>query len=57
MSSAETLTVEEGVSAIVRYALIGPDGPTGGFFDDNALTPGDMCEFKPEAGHEIAGQL
>jgi NAD(P)-dependent dehydrogenase (short-subunit alcohol dehydrogenase family) len=28
-------TVEEGAVAIVRYALIGSDGPTGGFFDKN----------------------
>jgi NAD(P)-dependent dehydrogenase (short-subunit alcohol dehydrogenase family) len=28
-------TVEQGVEAIVRYALITPDGPTGGFFDRN----------------------
>ncbi|MFG2922460.1 SDR family NAD(P)-dependent oxidoreductase [Streptomyces sp. NPDC048305] len=26
-------TVEEGADIIVRMALIGPDGPTGGFFD------------------------
>jgi hypothetical protein len=25
----------EGAEAIVRYALITPDGPTGGFFDRN----------------------
>jgi NAD(P)-dependent dehydrogenase (short-subunit alcohol dehydrogenase family) len=30
-----TQTVEQGVEAIVRYALIPPDGPTGGFFDRN----------------------
>ena len=28
-----TQTVEEGAEAIVRYALVAPDGPTGGFFD------------------------
>ncbi|WP_037577006.1 SDR family NAD(P)-dependent oxidoreductase [Phaeacidiphilus oryzae] len=28
-----TQTVREGAEAIVRMALIGPDGPTGGFFD------------------------
>jgi NAD(P)-dependent dehydrogenase (short-subunit alcohol dehydrogenase family) len=28
-------TVEEGASVIIRYALITPDGPTGGFFDRN----------------------
>jgi NAD(P)-dependent dehydrogenase (short-subunit alcohol dehydrogenase family) len=28
-----TQTVQEGAEAIVRYALITPDGPTGGFFD------------------------
>jgi NAD(P)-dependent dehydrogenase (short-subunit alcohol dehydrogenase family) len=28
-----TQTVEEGAEAIVRYALIPPDGPSGGFFD------------------------
>ena len=26
-------TVEEGTDAIVEYAQLGPDGPTGGFFD------------------------
>jgi NAD(P)-dependent dehydrogenase (short-subunit alcohol dehydrogenase family) len=30
-----TQTVEEGAEAIVRYALIPPDGPSGGFFDRN----------------------
>ncbi len=30
-------TVEEGAVAIVRYATIGPDGPTGGFFDANGV--------------------
>jgi NAD(P)-dependent dehydrogenase (short-subunit alcohol dehydrogenase family) len=28
-----TQTVEEGAETIVRAALLGPDGPTGGFFD------------------------
>jgi NAD(P)-dependent dehydrogenase (short-subunit alcohol dehydrogenase family) len=28
-----TQSVKAGAEAIVRYALIGPDGPTGGFFD------------------------
>jgi NAD(P)-dependent dehydrogenase (short-subunit alcohol dehydrogenase family) len=30
-----TQTVEQGAEAIVRYALVTPDGPTGGFFDRN----------------------
>ncbi|HEY6672108.1 MAG TPA: SDR family NAD(P)-dependent oxidoreductase, partial [Solirubrobacterales bacterium] len=30
-----TQTVEEGAEAIVHYALVAPDGPTGGFFDRN----------------------
>jgi NAD(P)-dependent dehydrogenase (short-subunit alcohol dehydrogenase family) len=30
-----TQTVEEGAEAIVRYALVTPDGPTGGFFARN----------------------
>jgi NAD(P)-dependent dehydrogenase (short-subunit alcohol dehydrogenase family) len=30
-----TQTVEEGAGMIIRYALITPDGPTGGFFDRN----------------------
>jgi NAD(P)-dependent dehydrogenase (short-subunit alcohol dehydrogenase family) len=30
-----TQTVEEGAEAIIRYALITPDGPTGGFVDRN----------------------
>jgi len=28
-----TQTVEQGAEVIVRYALVAPDGPTGGFFD------------------------
>jgi NAD(P)-dependent dehydrogenase (short-subunit alcohol dehydrogenase family) len=28
-----TQTVKQGAEAIVRYAQIAPDGPTGGFFD------------------------
>jgi hypothetical protein len=28
-----TQTVEEGAGIIVRMAQLGPDGPTGGFFD------------------------
>jgi NAD(P)-dependent dehydrogenase (short-subunit alcohol dehydrogenase family) len=28
-----TQTVDEGAEIIVRMALIGPDGPTGGYFD------------------------
>jgi NAD(P)-dependent dehydrogenase (short-subunit alcohol dehydrogenase family) len=34
-----TQTVTEGTDAIVRYATIGPDGPTGGFFDRTGLVP------------------
>jgi NAD(P)-dependent dehydrogenase (short-subunit alcohol dehydrogenase family) len=34
-----TQTVEEGAEAIVRYALIPLDGPTGGFFDRNGAEP------------------
>jgi len=30
-----TQTVEQGAEAIVRYALISSDGPTGGFFDSS----------------------
>ena len=30
-----TQTVEQGAEAIVRYALVDEDGPTGGFFDRN----------------------
>lgn len=30
-----TQTVKEGAGVIIRYALITPDGPTGGFFDQN----------------------
>lgn len=32
-------TVEEGARAIVRAALLGPDGPTGTFFDDSGAVP------------------
>jgi NAD(P)-dependent dehydrogenase (short-subunit alcohol dehydrogenase family) len=31
-----TLTVEEGAAVPVRLALLPADGPTGGFFDDQA---------------------
>jgi NAD(P)-dependent dehydrogenase (short-subunit alcohol dehydrogenase family) len=34
-----TQTVEEGAEAIVRYALISVDGPSGGFFDRNGAEP------------------
>jgi hypothetical protein len=34
-----TQTVENGAEAIVRYALIPVDGPTGGFFDRNGAEP------------------
>ena len=34
-----TQTVEQGAEAIVRYALIACDGPTGGFFDRNGTKP------------------
>jgi NAD(P)-dependent dehydrogenase (short-subunit alcohol dehydrogenase family) len=34
-----TQTVEQGAEAIVRYALITEDGPTGGFFDRNGTEP------------------
>jgi NAD(P)-dependent dehydrogenase (short-subunit alcohol dehydrogenase family) len=30
-----TQTVEQGAEAIVRYAQVAPDGPSGGFFDRN----------------------
>ncbi len=30
-----TQSIEQGADAIVRYALVTPDGPTGGFFDRN----------------------
>ncbi|MEU7399623.1 SDR family NAD(P)-dependent oxidoreductase [Streptomyces albogriseolus] len=32
-------TVEEGADIIVRMAQIGPDGPTGGFFDARGVIP------------------
>jgi len=32
-------TLEEGATAIVRYAQIGPDGPTGGFLDERGARP------------------
>ncbi len=32
-------TVEEGAEIIVRMARIGPDGPTGGFFDAHGAIP------------------
>jgi NAD(P)-dependent dehydrogenase (short-subunit alcohol dehydrogenase family) len=36
---AGTQTVEEGAEIIVRMARIGPDGPTGGFFDAAGTIP------------------
>jgi NAD(P)-dependent dehydrogenase (short-subunit alcohol dehydrogenase family) len=32
-------TVEEGARAIVAMATVGPDGPTGGFFDEHGPVP------------------
>lgn len=32
-------TVEEGARIIVEMAAVGPDGPTGGFFDDTGRVP------------------
>jgi NAD(P)-dependent dehydrogenase (short-subunit alcohol dehydrogenase family) len=34
-----TQTVEQGAEAIVRYALVARDGPTGGFFDRSGTEP------------------
>ena len=34
-----TQTVEEGADAIVRLAMVGPDGPTGGYFDREGSVP------------------
>ncbi|MEU9346739.1 SDR family oxidoreductase [Streptomyces sp. NPDC048278] len=34
-----TQTVEQGAEVIVRMAQIGPDGPTGGYFDVNGRLP------------------
>ena len=34
-----TQTVEQGAEVVVRMARIGPDGPTGGFFDVNGPLP------------------
>ncbi len=34
-----TQTVHEGAEVIVEMATIGPDGPTGGFFDRNGIVP------------------
>jgi NAD(P)-dependent dehydrogenase (short-subunit alcohol dehydrogenase family) len=34
-----TQSVEEGAEAIVRYAMVPADGPTGGFFDRNGAEP------------------
>lgn len=32
-------TIDEGTDAMVRLAAIGPDGPTGGFFDRDGVVP------------------
>ena len=34
-----TQTVEQGAAVIVTMAMIGPDGPTGGYFDANGPVP------------------
>jgi NAD(P)-dependent dehydrogenase (short-subunit alcohol dehydrogenase family) len=34
-----TQTVDEGAEIVVRMATIGPDGPTGGYFDKNGPLP------------------
>ncbi|WP_020639949.1 hypothetical protein [Amycolatopsis balhimycina] len=34
-----TQTVEQGAEIVVRLAQIGPDGPTGGYFDANGPLP------------------
>ena len=34
-----TQSLDEGTDAIVQLATIGPDGPTGGFFDRNGVVP------------------
>lgn len=36
---AGTQTVEEGAGIIVRMAQVGPDGPTGGYFDAEGPLP------------------
>ena len=32
-------SVQQGAEIIVRMATIGPDGPTGGFYDDMGVVP------------------
>ncbi|WP_214317874.1 SDR family NAD(P)-dependent oxidoreductase [Nonomuraea sediminis] len=32
-------TAQDGARAVVRLATVGPDGPTGGFFDENGRVP------------------
>jgi hypothetical protein len=34
-----TQTVEQGAEIIVRMAQLGPDGPTGGYFDGEGTVP------------------
>lgn len=34
-----TQTVTEGTDAIVAFATVGPDGPTGGFYDRHGMVP------------------
>jgi NAD(P)-dependent dehydrogenase (short-subunit alcohol dehydrogenase family) len=38
-ANSGTQTVTEGTDAMVRLASIGPDGPTGGFFDRDGVVP------------------
>ena len=53
-----TQTVEEGAEIIVRMAQIGPDGPTGGYFDAEATTPGkrgwSQCGAQPPREFVVA---
>jgi NAD(P)-dependent dehydrogenase (short-subunit alcohol dehydrogenase family) len=59
-----TQTVEEGAAAIVRHALIGPDGPTGGFYGASGARPwrqadvrGVSCRVRRPAGRGVARGL
>jgi NAD(P)-dependent dehydrogenase (short-subunit alcohol dehydrogenase family) len=53
---AGTQTVEEGAEIIVRMAQVGPDGPTGGYFDVNGplpWLPARMCQRRPSRNEHI----
>ena len=50
-------TVEQGAEIIVRMAQVEPDGPTGGYFDAQAPSPGEdqVRRVRGKPGHRNLG--